>query len=203
MKKKEILESFELKSLKLIKGGGLALDYSVSSVEESDTYTDTMLKKSPRTPHPDLENLVLGLNKYVASVHGMSVSSVLKKMAPTATAKLQDSINTVIPSVKQIEDELLNNIEVTGISLSGSETNRGVVITAVNRNNKEGMALNTCRIQFARDKWGWEFELDEKIDKILHEVKAYLFDGKHGIPVQTEMEFEDADGEEGKDAIAV
>lgn len=186
---KTVPNGFEFKGLKLLKNGGISIIYTDMEVEDAITNTNKRGLDSTKDPHPDLFNKVKDLNYFVAKIHNMLSYQALKKA--NATAKLDEAIKTMQPTFDKLDVEVLNNIDVTGFSLSGEQENLGVVIKAVNRYNKEAIALNTSRINLEGTKHGFEVKLAEAIDAIIEEVQMYLFEGKCAIVDQQKMEFEE------------
>ena len=80
---------------------------------------------------------------------------------------------------RNFADELLQKIEVRGISWSGTGAKSGVVITAVYETaNGLKTCINTPRIILATISFGFEEELETIVESIKKEVYAYLFKGK-------------------------
>lgn len=78
-----------------------------------------------------------------------------------------------------INPEIAENIEVRGLSWSGSEANEGVIITSVFECvNGSKTCINTPRIKLAQDSFGFEEDLKAICEGVKNEVYAYLFDGK-------------------------
>lgn len=187
---KVILNSFVLNKLKLIKNGGLSVDYSVSETESDETYTDSIGKKTPRNAHEDLLNKLDMLSKYVAETNGMTTYKYLDK-SKSVGAKLEEAIKTMSSTFKDLEKETLRNIKFTELTITGNDENRSVVIKATNTYNESGIPVQTCSISLNRNKWGWEKELATLIDEILEEVKMFLFEGKFEAPAQTELDLDE------------
>ena len=98
---------------------------------------------------------------------------------------------------KQIEiadsfaNECLGNIEVRGVSLSGQDDNVGVVLTGLfTVSNNQKTAINTPRMKYAVETFGFEEELENIVCDIENEVYEFLFDGK-----RAQMDLFGADGE--------
>ena len=78
-----------------------------------------------------------------------------------------------------LDDELIEKIDVRGVSWSGTDDNTGVVITAVFETpNGLKTCINTPRIKMATISFGFEEELETIVESIKKEVYAYLFKGK-------------------------
>ena len=75
--------------------------------------------------------------------------------------------------------EMMNNIEVRGISLSGKDDNAGVIITGLfTTYNNQKTCINSPRIKLSVDSFGFEEELEEIVTEIEEEVYDFLFKGK-------------------------
>lgn len=183
--------SFELKKLKLMKGGGIEIKYTLNDKDDHATHQEENLKKSTKEPHPDMKDALKELREFVASTHNMMPHKALSHLK--ATAKVEESIKNLSAVFAEVENETLEKIKISGISLSGDENNRGVVIMAVNEFNKEKIALNTPLIRLAGDKWGWEVKLNDIVDSLINEASEFIFNGK---AEQLEMDFGSEDEKE-------
>ena len=80
---------------------------------------------------------------------------------------------------RQFADELLKQIDVRGVSWSGSGDNVGVIITAVLETpNGLKTCINTPRIKMEQISFSLEEELETIVEAIKKEVYAYLFKDK-------------------------
>ena len=74
---------------------------------------------------------------------------------------------------------MLKNIEVRGVSFSGQDDNVGVVLTGLfTVSNNQKTAINSPRLKFNTETFGFEEELEEIAADIETEVYAFLFKGK-------------------------
>ena len=88
-------------------------------------------------------------------------------------------------------DEILDDIEVKGVTLSGKGENVGVVLSGLFKvGDCKDTAINTPRLKFIDDKFGFEGELENIVFCIENEVYAFLFEGK-----KAQLELFGADGE--------
>ena len=88
-------------------------------------------------------------------------------------------------------EECLGNIEVRGVSLSGQDDNVGVVLTGLfTVSNNQKTVINTPRMKFNVETFGFEEELDYIVCDIENEVYEFLFEGK-----KAQMELFGADGQ--------
>lgn len=80
---------------------------------------------------------------------------------------------------RNFADEMLKNIEVRGVSFSGQDDNVGVVLTGLfTVSNNQKTAINSPRLKFNSETFGFEEELEEIAADIETEVYAFLFKGK-------------------------
>ena len=76
-------------------------------------------------------------------------------------------------------DEVLKNIEVRGVSLSGQDDNVGVILTGLYTvYNNMKTAINSPRIKLSSVSFGFEEELEDILSEIESEVYLFLFKGK-------------------------
>ena len=184
--------NFSLEKVKLINNGGICAHYDVTEVVGGTSYTNHYVVDNGMDVHPDLANLFDDLRPIVARVFNInSFLSFVEDKENKIPAKIQEQ-------ARAFAGELLDCIEVRGVSFSGKDDNVGVVITAVYKTaNGLKTCINTPRIKMATISFGFEEELEEIVGKIEREVYAYLFDGK-----QAQMSLFGADGTPTPDAMA-
>lgn len=165
--------NFALEKVKLVNNGGICAHYDVTEVVGGMSYTNHYVVDNGMDVHPDLAHLFEDLRPIVARVFNInSFLSFIEDSENKVSAKVQEK-------ARGFAGELLNNIEVRGVSFSGKDDNVGVVITAVYKTaNGLKTCINTPRIKMATISFGFEEELEEIVGKIEREVYAYLFDGK-------------------------
>ena len=101
-------------------------------------------------------------------------------------------------TARNFADELLQKIEVRGISLSGQDDNVGVVVTGLLEVFAgQKTAIISPRIKFSNINYGCEEELEDIISRIETEVYAFLFKGK-----KAQLELFGADGTPAPDYSA-
>ena len=185
-------KDFQLEKVKLVNNGGICAHYDVTEVVGGTSYTNHYVVDNGMDVHPDLAGLFEDLRPIVARVFNInSFLSFIEDPANKIPAKIQEQ-------ARGFAGELLNNIEVRGVSFSGKDDNVGVVITAVYTTaNGLKTCINTPRLKMATISFGFEEELEEIVGKIEREVYAYLFDGK-----QAQMSLFGADGTPTPDAMA-
>ena len=177
-------KDFQLEKVKLVNNGGICAHYDVTEVVGGTSYTNHYVVDNGMDVHPDLAGLFEDLRPIVARVFNInSFLSFVEDPANKIPAKIQEQ-------ARGFAGELLNNIEVRGVSFSGKDDSVGVVITAVYTTaNGLKTCINTPRIKMATISFGFEEELEEIVGKIEREVYAYLFDGK-----QAQLSLFGADG---------
>ena len=99
---------------------------------------------------------------------------------------------------RNFADEMLKNIEVRGVSYSGQDDNVGVVLTGLfTVSNNQKTAINSPRLKFNTETFGFEEELEAIVADIENEVYAFLFKGK-----KAQLELFGADGEPAPGLVA-
>lgn len=165
-------KNFNLSKVKLT-NGGLQADYQISEVIGGEPSVTDYSASVSREIHPDLRGLFEDLRQIVARV--FNITSFLT-LIESDEMKLPESKRLV---ARQYAQELVDKIDVRGVSWSGSDDNVGVVITAVFETpNGLKTCINTPRIKLAQISFGFEEELESIVDAIKGEVYQFLFKGK-------------------------
>lgn len=166
-------KNFSLEKVKLAKDGGIEAQYEAVETNGGESYVNHYTVANTKEIHPDLANLFKDLRPIVARVFG--ITSFLS-MLESPEMKLPKS---QLLAARAFADELLDNIEVRGVSYSGQDQNVGVVITAIyTTGNGLKTCINTPRLKMATISFGFEEELEAIVGNIEREVYAYLFEGK-------------------------
>lgn len=164
---KENRQNFALKAVKTLKNGGLKLDYQLKDIVGEEVYVDDETKESGKTPHPDLKNLLRSLQPTVSSI--MGYAGLLKASEG----------NKVYERAQTAYAELMERIEITGISISGQAENKGIIITSVyTAPSGHRIAINSHRLRFVDVVYGFEAELEGVVNQIEDECYMYLFENK-------------------------
>lgn len=166
-------KNFNLSKVKLQPKGGLQANYQVTeTVGGEPSVTDYTVDVS-RDIHPDLQGLFEDLRQIVARV--FNITSFLT-LLESDEMKLAESKKLL---ARQFAEELIQKIDVRGVSWSGTDDNAGVVITAVFETpNGLKTCINTPRIKLAQISFGFEEELETIVENIKSEVYQFLFHGK-------------------------
>lgn len=166
-------KDFNLSKVKLLPKGGIQAEYQVTQIVDGETSLIDRNETCNRDVHPDLLGLFQDLRIIVGRVFG--ITSFLTLME-SDEMKLPESKKAL---ARALADELLDKIDVRGVSWSGTGDNVGVVITAVLETpNGLKTCINTPRIKMAQISFGFEEELETIVESIKKEVYAYLFRGK-------------------------
>lgn len=178
-------EKFSLAKVKLLKDGGLDVHFEVTEVVGNESYTNKYHVLSAKDIHPDLRKLFKDLCPIMGRVFNITS---FKSMIATPDFK---ATKKQIEIADSFANECLGNIEVKGVSLSGQDDNVGVVLTGLfTVSNNQKTAINTPRMKYAVETFGFEEELENIVCDIENEVYEFLFDGK-----RAQMDLFGADGE--------
>ena len=175
---------FALSKVKLLKDGGIDVHYEVTEVIATESYTNQYHVTSAKDIHPDLQNLFDDLAPIMGRV--FNITSFLS-MVETPEFK---ATKTQKQTAEEFADECLKNIEVRGVSLSGKGDNIGVVLTGLfTTANGQKTAINSPRMKYNTESFGFEEELERIVNEIEDEVYAFLFKGK-----KAQLELFDGEG---------
>lgn len=166
-------QSFSLSKAKLDKDGGITVIYEVTEVVGEESYTNKFQVESAKEVHPDLKDLFDRLRPILGRIFNItSFLSMLDVKEFKATDKQKEY-------GRDFSNEMLKNIEVRGVSLSGQGDNVGMVLTGLfTVSNNQKTAINSPRLKFNSETFGFEEELEEIAADIETEVYAFLFKGK-------------------------
>lgn len=166
-------EKFSLAKVKLLKDGGLDVHFEVTEVVGNESYTNKYHVLSAKDIHPDLRKLFKDLCPIMGRVFNITS---FKSMIATPDFK---ATKKQIEIADSFANECLGNIEVKGVSLSGQDDNVGVVLTGLfTVSNNQKTAINTPRMKYAVETFGFEEELENIVCDIENEVYEFLFEGK-------------------------
>ena len=162
---------------------GLQIDFDLSEVIGGETYQSSQSQNSSKEPHPDLAEKFVNMAPMVAQIMGFTMAKeVVNKKEFKADVLQKDLISRYV-------DEITGKIRVTGISISGKEDNKGVVITssfAVDNNQR--IALNSPRIMFKSSSRGFEEKLQDLVEGIEEEAYEFVYNRKVANPEMFDYE---------------
>lgn len=185
-------KAFALSKVKTLKGGGLDVHYEVTETIGNESYTNKYHVESAKDMHPDLRKCFDRLRPIMGRI--FNITSFLS-MVETYDFKANKNQKEV---ARNFADEMLKNIEVRGVSYSGQDDNVGVVITGLfTVSNNQKTAINSPRLKFNTETFGFEEELEAIVADIENEVYAFLFKGK-----KAQLELFGADGEPASGLVA-
>ena len=185
-------EKFSLSKVKLLKGGGLDVHYEVTEVVGNESYTNKYHVLSAKDIHPDLRHLFNDFRPIMGRIFNITSFLSMVETSDFKATKKQSELS------RDFADEMLKNIEVRGVSFSGQDDNVGVVLTGLfTVSNNQKTAINSPRLKFNTETFGFEEELEEIAADIETEVYAFLFKGK-----KAELELFGADGEPAPGLVA-
>lgn len=185
-------EKFSLSKVKLLKDGGLDVHYEVTEVVGNESYTNKYHVESAKDIHPDLRDCFDRLRPIMGRIFNITSFLSMVETSDFKATKKQSELS------RDFADEMLKNIEVRGVSFSGQDDNVGVVLTGLfTVSNNQKTAINTPRLKFDTETFGFEEELEEIAADIENEVYAFLFKGK-----KAQLELFGADGEPAPDLVA-
>lgn len=177
-------KSFALSKVKLIKDGGLDVHYEVTETVGNESYTNKYHVESAKDIHPDLRACFERLRPIMGRIFNITSFLSFMETPETKATKAQKD------AAREYADEMLRNIEVRGVSFSGQDDNVGVVLTGLfTVSNNQKTAINSPRLKFNTETFGFEEELEEIAGDIEREVYAFLFKGK-----KAQLELFGADG---------
>lgn len=185
-------EKFSLSKVKLLKDGGLDVHYEVTEVVGNESYTNKYHVESAKDIHPDLRDCFDRLRPIMGRIFNITSFLSMVETSDFKATKKQSELS------RDFADEMLKNIEVRGVSFSGQDDNVGVVLTGLfTVSNNQKTAINTPRLKFNTETFGFEEELEEIAADIENEVYAFLFKGK-----KAQLELFGADGEPAPGLVA-
>lgn len=172
-KQKPSEKNFNLSKVKLNPNGGLQADYQLTETVGGETSITDYHATVSRDIHPDLRGLFDDLRPIVARVFNITSFLTLVESVEMKSTKQQKE------NARAFADELIQKIDVRGVSWSGTSDNVGIVITSVFETpNGLKTCINTPRIKVGQISFGFEEELEKIVDLVKTEVYEFLFNGK-------------------------
>lgn len=165
-------KAFALSKVKMLKDGGLDVHYEVTETIGNESYANKYHVESAKDIHPDLRECFVRLRPIMGRI--FNITSFLSMIEANFKAtKIQQEI------ARNFANEMLQNIDVRGVSYSGQDDNVGVVLSGVfTVSNNQKVAINSPRLKFNTMTFGFEEELEDITATIETEVYAFLFKGK-------------------------
>lgn len=167
---------FELQKIKVLKGGsGVDIEFNVLREDAGATVTDRYTKETVTFPHPDLLIAIESLKDYLIRAVGKETIHSEKLIAGFKGKFKKEAEFAELE--KAIEDHIKGEktkITVTGIAISGYDSNKGVIITGTYLcKNGSKIAINSPRIRFEGESFGFEGKLQDLC--LIIQAEAYLY----------------------------
>lgn len=184
--------AFALSKIKMLKDGGLDVHYEVTETIGNESYTNKYHVESAKDIHPDLRDCFDRLRPIMGRIFNITSFLSMVETSDFKATKEQSELS------RDFADEMLKNIEVRGVFFSGKDDNVGVVLTGLfTVFNNQKTAINSPRLKFNTETFGFEEELEAIVADIENEVYAFLFKGK-----KAQLELFGADGEPAPGLVA-
>ena len=185
-------KAFALSKVKTLKDGGLDVHYEVTETNGNESYTNKYHVESAKDIHPDLRDCFNRLRPIMGRIFNITSFLSMVETSDFKATKKQSELS------RDFADEMLKNIEVRGVFFSGQDDNVGVVLTGLfTVSNNQKTAINSPRLKFNTETFGFEEELEAIVADIENEVYAFLFKGK-----KAQLELFGADGEPAPGLVA-
>lgn len=187
-------DNFKLKHVSVNKKNGLDVTYSEQVKEQDGDHEVEFTCSHPGHRHPDFDKALKKLVPFLAKNY--HVTDATEKLLSEIKQEIIPGDKKIVDRLKEIQKDLLSKVTVTGISISGEEQFRGVIISGKIEGFNSNSAMNTTRVVFAQDSLGFEKEVETLCNTIEDEVFEYLTENKRS---QLELEFSDtalSNGEE-------
>jgi len=166
-------KDFNLSKVKIEKNGGLKVSYQITQVINNEPSIIDREETRNSDPHPDLKGLFKDLRSIVGRVFNTTSFLTLAESKEFGASKAQKDM------ARDLSNEILDKIDVRGVSWSGTDDNIGVIVTAVFETpNGLKTCINTPRIKLSQISFGFEEELEKICQSIKSEVYEFLFKGK-------------------------
>lgn len=183
----------------LLSGGGLTTTKNVKVEEGGVTNIKEVTTKDPGNPHPDLTGKFEDLKGHLLKALGLDPLSSLLEFgsmpAAKTTAKVKAAVKDLKTTIGRLQTEMESKLEVTQISISGTEEKPKVIVTGTKEcPNGAKSALNSPLISLEGSRFGFEEDLQKDLEALIAEVEKYENEGKRS---QLSMDF--GEGKEKKD----
>ena len=147
------MDAFTLSKVKFLKGGGLDVHYEVTEVIDGENYKNKYHVECAKDIHPDLLSLFDQLTPIMARVFGFT--SFLSMVETNEFAATEAQRN----KARDFACEMLQNLHVCGLSLSGDSENIGCVLQGLlDVGNGVTTKINTPKLKFSNEVYLFLFE---------------------------------------------
>lgn len=175
--KKINISQFNLEKVKLIKDGGLSVQWEQTQMKGALPYIDKEHKTSTKDPHPHLVTKINALKPFLAKLWRYDDMQII------AGSKQFDASANQKDAAERAYVEQLKDIEITGLITRGEGEKLAVNIIGKRRMYQNiFQAMNSPRIQINQKLYGFENDLEDLVSEIKQEVYEYLFEDKCANP---------------------
>lgn len=162
-----------------LKAEGLRVEYEGTTSAPGATHD---IIESPNAPvHPDLLEAFSRLKTALIKSVQLDWAFQFINVDMLTTAEEDAAISILRPRMNDYFSRILDSVTVTGFSVSGEDSSRGVVVTGTIETKGKTIAINSPRVVFNQDVMGFEAQLESAIDECESEVRQYLTEGKVGV----------------------
>ncbi len=163
------LDNFTLKKARIL-DSSIECEFEENKIVNDEPRVIQHTTKAPYIPHPDLISFRDDLKPYL-----------MKSLC--LTDQYDHDVKYLKGDQKKKAEEqhkaLCDKVVITGISISGEDQLRGVIITAKLKNRMDGFtALNSPRVIFSSDKLGFESNVENLVGLIQIELYKCIFENK-------------------------
>lgn len=173
-------EEFELKKIKIDPAGKVTVEYSRIVRDKEVVYADDVIVTSPRLAHPDLEAALGALTTCLADANDLRIHRKDIKIMPKIAKALKDE--SVQAFLKILDKEVYDSVHVSGVSIQGTLEDGSCIITGKRDILHTGGALNSPKISFNGDSFGFENTVKNRVQVVINEAFAYVYENKSTNP---------------------
>ena len=161
------IENFSLKKVKLREDKGLQVTYTEKITTGDNIHWLEKTMTSTIQRHPNIDKVADRLRIHVARMYAL-LGVGLYKAETEFTGK-----------EKKIFDQLIEEVEVVGVTLSGYDDTAGAIVSAKRKVlDDQVVVMNTPNIQFEAPGYEFGFDLKETIEELTEEIFEYIFHRK-------------------------
>jgi hypothetical protein len=166
-------ESFKMKKIKLLKGGGIYYEAVITINTDGSIYEVKRKDDVPVIASDDLLNLVRDLKeKLLSSCRYMGIQTLVNSFEFKPRKDQREAVEKLL-------DILKSKTNVTGVHVSGQDQNEGIIISGkIEAENSSKVAINSPRMRFSSQVYGWEEEMEDQVKLIEDELYLYLYENK-------------------------
>lgn len=169
-------EQFELSTIKVDKEGRVVAKWREIINEGDSVYADTKSIETPRICHPDLQEALENLRECLAKANGLYSHRLISNMEPALREFMENKSGVRI--LNKLDGIITESVEVSGVSLGGDLETGWCVITGKHKVHNTAVAMNSPKIKFNGETFGFEETLSGLVKNLVDEVYEYIFNAK-------------------------